>query len=451
MAERKRLFGTDGIRGLANRDLTAELALNVSVAAAHILVESLKDPASTRAKAIVGSDSRASGEFLEAAVVAGLSSAGVDVYRVGVLPTPAIAYLVAESGADLGVMLSASHNPMPDNGIKLFARGGGKLDDAIEDQIEARMNEPWDRPTGRAVGRVIEDKDAAERYLKFLQSAVDTKLSGLKVVVDCANGAASFVAPEALRRAGAEVIAVANTPDGWNINDGVGSTHLDYLKQQVKKYQADLGIAHDGDADRCLAVDAAGDEVDGDQIIAILASGLNARGELKKSTVVATVMSNLGFFKAMESANIKVETTSVGDRYVLERMLTEDLILGGEQSGHVIYRKFANTGDGILTALLLLQELKRSGKSLKDAASIMQKFPQILLNVKDVAKDKLEGNQAIKAAVAKSEAELNGAGRVLLRASGTEALVRVMVEASTDTLASSVAEDLAEIVKKELG
>jgi phosphoglucosamine mutase len=455
MAERKRLFGTDGIRGLANRDLTAELALNVSVAAAHILVESLKDPANTKAKAIVGSDSRASGEFLEAAVVAGLSSAGVDVYRVGVLPTPAIAYLVAESGADLGVMLSASHNPMPDNGIKLFARGGGKLDDAIEDQIEARMNEPWNRPTGRAVGRVIEDNGAAERYLKFLQSAVDTnldiKLTGLKVVVDCANGAASFVAPEALRRAGAEVIAVANTPDGWNINDGVGSTHLDFLKQQVKQHQADLGIAHDGDADRCLAVDAAGDEVNGDQIIAILASGLKARGELTKSTVVATVMSNIGFFKAMESANIKVETTSVGDRYVLERMLAEDLTLGGEQSGHVIYRKFANTGDGILTALLLLQELKRTGKSLKEAASIMQKFPQILLNVRDVAKDKLEGNQAIKAAVAKSEAELNGAGRVLLRASGTEALVRVMVEASTDTLASSVAEDLAKIVKKELG
>jgi phosphoglucosamine mutase len=302
---------------------------------------------------------------------------------------------------------------------------------------------------------VIEDNGAAERYLKFLQSAVDTnldiKLTGLKVVVDCANGAASFVAPEALRRAGAEVIAVANTPDGWNINDGVGSTHLDFLKQQVKQHQADLGIAHDGDADRCLAVDAAGDEVNGDQIIAILASGLKARGELTKSTVVATVMSNIGFFKAMESANIKVETTSVGDRYVLERMLAEDLTLGGEQSGHVIYRKFANTGDGILTALLLLQELKRTGKSLKEAASIMQKFPQILLNVRDVAKDKLEGNQAIKAAVAKSEAELNGAGRVLLRASGTEALVRVMVEASTDTLASSVAEDLAKIVKKELG
>ena len=444
----KRLFGTDGIRGLANRDLTAELALNVSVAAAHILVENVKDH---RPKAIVGSDSRASGEFLEAAVVAGLSSAGVDVYRVGVLPTPAIAYLVAQSGADLGVMLSASHNPMPDNGIKLFARGGGKLDDAIEDQIQARMSEPWERPTGRGVGRVIEDKDAANRYIQYLLSTVTQKLDGLKVVVDCANGAASFVAPEALRQAGAEVIAIANTPDGWNINDGVGSTHLDFLKAAVKKNGADLGIAHDGDADRCLAVDADGNEVDGDQIIAILATGLNSRGELPKSTVVATVMSNLGFFKAMESAGIKVEVTSVGDRYVLEKMISDDLALGGEQSGHVIYRKFANTGDGILTALMLLQEVKRSGKSLKDAAAIMKKFPQVLINIKDVAKEKLSSSEVIKSAVEKSETDLAGAGRVLLRASGTEALVRVMVEASTDTLASSVAEQLAEVVKRELG
>ena len=443
----KRLFGTDGIRGLANRDLTAELALNVSVAAAHILVENIKDH---RPKAIVGSDSRASGEFLEAAVVAGLSSAGVDVYRVGVLPTPAIAYLVAESGADLGVMLSASHNPMPDNGIKLFARGGGKLDDAIEDQIQKRMSEPWERPTGLQVGRVIEDKEAANRYIQHLLSTVSQRLDGLKVVVDCANGAASFVAPEALRQAGAEVIAVANTPDGWNINDGVGSTHLDFLKDAVKKNGADLGIAHDGDADRCLAVDADGIEVDGDQIIAILAAGLNARGELAKSTVVATVMSNLGFFKAMESAGIKVEVTGVGDRYVLEKMLADDLALGGEQSGHVIYRKYANTGDGILTALALLQEIKRSNKSLKDAAAIMQKFPQVLINVKDVAKEKLSSSEAIKNAVEKSETELAGAGRVLLRASGTEALVRVMVEASTDTLASSVAKELAEVVKREL-
>ncbi len=444
----KRLFGTDGIRGLANRDLTAELALNVSVAAAHILVESVKDH---RPKAIVGSDSRASGEFLEAAVVAGLTSAGVDVYRVGVLPTPAIAYLVAATGADLGVMLSASHNPMPDNGIKLFARGGGKLDDAIEDQIQKRMGEPWERPTGRNVGRVIEDKDAANRYIKHLLSTVDTKLDGLKVVVDCANGAASFVAPETLRQAGAEVIAIANTPDGWNINDGVGSTHLDFLKDAVKKNGADLGIAHDGDADRCLAVDSDGNEVDGDQIIAILAHGLNSRGELPQATVVATVMSNLGFFKAMEAAGIKVEVTSVGDRYVLEKMLEADLALGGEQSGHVIYRKYANTGDGILTALMLLQEVKRSNKSLKDAASIMRKFPQVLINVKGVAKEKLSTSEAIKSADASSEAELAGAGGVLLRASGTEALVRVMVEASTDTLAHSVAAQLAEVVKRELG
>ena len=451
MTERKRLFGTDGIRGLANRDLTAELALNVSVAAAHILVESLKDPSSQRPKAIVGSDSRASGEFLEAAVVAGLTSAGVDVYRVGVLPTPAIAYLVGESGADLGVMLSASHNPMPDNGIKLFARGGGKLDDAVEDQIEALMSEPWQRPTGAQVGRVIEDQSATERYLKHLLDSVSVSLSGIKVVVDCANGAASFVAPEALKRAGAEVIAVANTPNGLNINDGVGSTHLGFLKSEVKRHSADLGIAHDGDADRCLAVDSEGNEVDGDQIISILASGLQSRGELSKSTVVATVMSNIGFLQAMERAGIKVEITGVGDRYVLEKMLADDLLLGGEQSGHVIFRKFANTGDGILTALLLLQELKISNKSLREAASIMQKFPQVLLNVKDVAKERLEGNSAIKAAVSKVESELNGSGRVLLRASGTEALVRVMVEASTDTLASNVAQELAEVVKKELG
>ena len=448
MGDTQRLFGTDGIRGLANRDLTAELALNVSVAAAYILVEKITDH---RPKAIVGSDSRASGEFLEAAVVAGLTSAGVDVYRVGVLPTPAIAYLVAESGADLGVMISASHNPMPDNGIKLFARGGGKLDDVIEDQIQARMSEPWERPTGRNVGRAIIDDSAAERYLKHLTSTVSVKLDGLKVVVDCANGASSFVAPEALRRAGAEVIAIANTPDGWNINDGVGSTHLDHLKAEVKKSGADLGIAHDGDADRCLAVDADGNEVDGDQIIAILADGLNKRGELKASTVVATVMSNLGFFKAMEAAGINVEVTSVGDRYVLEKMLAEDFVLGGEQSGHVIFRKYANTGDGLLTALTLLQELKRSGKTLKDAAAIMQKFPQVLINVKGVAKEKLPTSTVIKNEVEKFEAELNGSGRVLLRASGTEALVRVMVEASTDTLASNVAEKLADVVKRELG
>ena len=358
---------------------------------------------------------------------------------------------MCSSDLDLGVMLSASHNPMPDNGIKLFARGGGKLDDSIEDQIQNRMEEPWERPVGKAVGRVILDSEAKNRYLNYLNSTVTTKLDGIKVVVDCANGAASFVAPEALRRAGADVIAIANTPDGWNINDGVGSTHLDFLKTKVKEHGAELGIAHDGDADRCLAVDGHGNEVDGDQIIAILATGMNSRGELPKSTVVATVMSNFGFMKAMQEAGIQVEVTGVGDRYVLEKMLADDLTLGGEQSGHVINRKYANTGDGLLTALQLLQELKRSNKSLSEAAKIMIKIPQVLINVKDVDKARLSDNEAIKSEIAKKEAELNGAGRILLRASGTESLVRVMVEASTDTLASSVAEDLAAIVKRELG
>ncbi|MEY4444246.1 MAG: hypothetical protein RL301_325 [Actinomycetota bacterium] len=441
------LFGTDGIRGLANRELTAEIALDVAVAAAHILVESKPG----RAKAIVGQDSRASGEFLEAAVVAGLTSAGVDVYRVGVLPTPAISYLIQESGADLGVMISASHNPMPDNGIKLFASSGGKLDDALEAAIEQRMEEPWERPIGRNVGRAINDESALDRYVAFLLKAVTTNLDGIKVVVDCANGAASKAAPMALKAAGAEVIAIANQPDGWNINEGVGSTHLDFLKKNVLEHQADIGIAHDGDADRCLAIAADGSEIDGDQILAILTMGLIERNQLKSNTVVATVMSNLGFLKAMESAGIKVLTTPVGDRYVLEKMLAEDLTIGGEQSGHIINRQFANTGDGILTALQILQEMARTKKSLKDLVAVMQRFPQVLINVKEVDKERLPASAAIKTAVKNAESELGNAGRVLLRASGTENLVRVMVEASSDNLAHKIANDLVKVVKAELG
>jgi phosphoglucosamine mutase len=441
------LFGTDGIRGLANRELTAEIALDVAVAAAHILVESK----SGRAKAIVGQDSRASGEFLEAAVVAGLTSAGVDVYRVGVLPTPAISYLIQESGADLGVMISASHNPMPDNGIKLFASSGGKLDDALEAAIEQRMEEPWERPIGRNVGRAINDDSALDRYVAFLLKSVSTDLTGIKVVVDCANGAASKAAPIALAAAGAEVIAIANQPDGWNINDGVGSTHLDLLKKHVIENKADIGIAHDGDADRCLAIAADGSEIDGDQILAILTMGLKERNELKSNTVVATVMSNLGFMKAMEEAGIKVIATPVGDRYVLEKMLTENLTLGGEQSGHIINRQFANTGDGILTALQILQEMARSKKSISELASVMKRFPQVLINVKDVAKENLANSTAIADGVKKAESELGTSGRVLLRASGTEKLVRVMVEASSDNLALKIAEELATLVKAELG
>ena len=444
------LFGTDGIRGLANRDLTAELALDVAVAAAHILVESLGST-KTRPRAIVGQDSRASGEFLEAAVVAGLTSAGVDVYRVGVLPTPAIAFLVAESGADLGVMISASHNPMPDNGIKIFARGGGKLDDLLEVAIEKRIGEPWERPVGKDVGRSINDETASDRYLNHLLSTVDTQLDGLKVVVDCANGASSYVSPEALRRAGAEVIAISDSPNGWNINENCGSTHMESLREKVIETSADIGIAHDGDADRCLAIDAQGNVIDGDQIMAILALGLKDRGQLKSNCVVGTVMSNLGFLKAMKDADIKVITTPVGDRYVLEKLIQTECTLGGEQSGHVILKHFANTGDGVLTSLQLLQELKRSGKSAQELASVMTRFPQVLLNVRDVAKEKLSKSEVIKEAVRAAEAELGDSGRVLLRPSGTEPLIRVMVEAASDSVASEIATKLAEIVQQELG
>lgn len=445
------LFGTDGIRGLANGSvLTAETALNAAVAAAHILVESSSD-VSRRPTAIVGQDSRASGEFLEAAVCAGLASAGVDVYRVGVLPTPAIAHLVSATGADLGVMISASHNPMPDNGIKLFARGGGKLDDAIEAAIEARMGEPWERPTGRGVGRIINDDTAAAKYIDHLLNSVTTPLKGLKIVVDCANGASSLVAPTIYEKAGATVVSIHHSPDGWNINENCGSTHLEDLQAAVVKEGADFGIAHDGDSDRCLAVDAQGNVVDGDQIMAILAVGFKSRGKLMSETIVATVMSNLGFMVAMKKAGINVIATSVGDRYVLEKMNEGGFSLGGEQSGHVIIREFANTGDGILTALALAQEVVASGKTLAELASAMQRFPQVLINVQGVAKDKLAQSEAVTEAVKAAEQKLGDEGRVLLRASGTEPLIRVMVEASSDNLAQEIASSLAAVVKAELG
>ncbi len=443
------LFGTDGVRGLANGFLTAELAVDLSIAAAHILGE-LGRFEGHRPKAIVGQDSRASGEFLEAAVVAGLASAGVDVYRVGVLPTPAIAHLVAESGADLGVMISASHNPMPDNGIKFFANGGGKLDDALETAIEKRMGESWQRPTGRNVGRVINDDSAAERYIFHLLNSLTSNLTGIKVVVDCANGASSRVAPKTYMRAGAEVIAISSDPNGWNINENCGSTHLSNLKAKVLESGADLGIAHDGDADRCLAIDGNGAEIDGDFIMAILAADWQSRGLLKNETIVATVMSNLGFFKSMESLEINVETTVVGDRYVLEKMLADDFVLGGEQSGHIIMRHYANTGDGLLTALHLMQAMKVSGRSLADLSSVMQRFPQELINVKDVAKERLATSVNLQSEIQRKQRELGTGGRVLVRASGTESLVRVMVEAKTAEVARQIAEELASLVRSEL-
>ena len=443
------LFGTDGVRGVANVDLTAELAVDLAIAAAHVLGE-IGAFAGHRPKAIVGQDSRASGDFLEAAVVAGLTSAGVDVYRVGVLPTPAVAFLVKESGADLGVMISASHNPMPDNGIKFFAKGGDKLADQVEAQIEARLGEPWDRPTGLNVGRIIFDEAAKERYITHLLSTIDIKLTGLKVIVDCANGASSTVAPSVYERAGASVTAISATPTGWNINENCGSTHLDTLISEVKKAGADIGIAHDGDADRCLLVAKNGEVIDGDYILNILATSYLAEGILNKKAVVGTVMSNLGLIKSIESLGIKFEKTAVGDRYVLEKMLENDYTLGGEQSGHVIMRQFSNTGDGLLTALQVMQVVAKSKKSLFDLASTMTKYPQILINVKDVAKEKLESSVKIKDAILESEKQLIGAGRVLLRASGTESLVRVMVEANDLELAQKIADSLAQLVRLEL-
>ena len=444
-----RLFGTDGVRGLANQDITAELALDLAVAAAHVLGDA-GEFAGHRPFAIVGTDGRASGEFLSAAVMAGLASAGVDVMDAGMLPTPAIAFLTADLGADLGVMLSASHNPMPDNGIKFFARGGHKLDDAVEDAIEARMQEPWERPTGAAVGRIRRLDDGGTRYVRHLLTILPHRLEGLHVVVDAAHGAASSVSPWAFREAGAYVTVIGATPNGENINAGYGSTHLARLQRAVVENGAQLGIAHDGDADRCLAVDARGEIIDGDQIMCILALALRERGALAQDTVVATVMSNLGMLQAMDREGVVVRQTGVGDRYVLEDMKSGGFSLGGEQSGHVIFLDHGTTGDGVLTGLMLASRVAQTGRTLADLAAVMTRLPQVLVNVKDVDKDGVEGNGPLQAAVAEAERELNGAGRVLLRKSGTEPLVRVMVEAADQEQALTVANRLADVVKAEL-
>ncbi len=447
-----RLFGTDGVRGTANLDLTAEIALELSIAAAHVLAEAGVFGAGHRPFALVGRDTRASGEFLEAAVVAGLASAGVDVVRLGVIPTPGVAYLVGAMGADLGVMLSASHNPMPDNGIKFFARGGVKLDDAIEDMIEQRMGEHWDRPIGSGVGRVTEDRGAIEAYIAHLVASLgtDASLEGLKVVIDCANGAAHLTALAAFDAQGAQVVPLHASPDGLNINDNCGSTHLGPLQAAVLAHGADLGIALDGDADRCLAVDHRGEVVDGDQILAVLALAMQQAKTLHSDTVVATVMSNLGFLKAMNAAGIRVDQTKVGDRYVLEAMNANGFTLGGEQSGHVIMSEYATTGDGVLTALHLAAQLARTGRQLQDLASVVTRLPQVMINVSNVNKAWAGIDPVVNSAVSAQIKALGDSGRVLLRPSGTEPLVRVMVEADTEERAREVAEQLAEVVKERL-
>ena len=444
-----RLFGTDGVRGLANRDVTAELALDLSVAAAHILGER-GEFAGHRPKAVIGRDPRASGEFLEAAVSAGLASAGVDVVRLGVLPTPAVAYLTIALEADFGVMLSASHNPAPDNGIKFFARGGLKLDDEVEDAIEARIGEPWQRPVGAGIGRISDLPDGVERYVDYLVGTAPNRLDGLKVVLDTAHGAAAVAAPAALRLLGADVITIGDTPDGLNINDGCGSTHLEALRAAVLAQGADVGVAHDGDADRMLAVDASGESVDGDQIMAILALALRERDALAQNTVVATVMANLGFRIAMERAGLRVVETAVGDRYVLEAMRQGGYVLGGEQSGHIIMQEHATTGDGVLAGLHLLARVAESGKPLSELAAVMRKLPQVMVNVPGVDKSRVASSMEIAEAVTAAETELGMGGRVLLRPSGTEPLVRVMVEAETQDQADTIAHRLAEVVSTAL-
>jgi phosphoglucosamine mutase len=442
-----RLFGTDGVRGVANRELTAELGLALGSAAARRLAT----PTSSRRRiAVVGRDPRASGEMLEAAVIAGITSEGVDVLRTGVLPTPAVAHLTAGYDADFGVMISASHNPMPDNGIKIFGPGGHKLDDDTEDRIEELVAQgPGLRPVGSDIGRVREASDALERYLGHIVSAAPVGLAGLTVVVDCANGAAYSAAPRAYAAAGARVIAINAEPDGLNINDGCGSTHLEPLQAAVVAAGADLGLAHDGDADRCLAVDGTGRVVDGDAIMMVLALAMQEAGELASGTLVATVMSNLGLHLAMREAGITVRTTGVGDRYVLEELRAGKFTLGGEQSGHIVMPAFGTTGDGILTGLRLMARMAQTGSSLAVLAAPMQTMPQVLINVQVADKATVAQAPAVRSAVAAAEAELGDTGRILLRPSGTEQIVRVMVEAPDEDTARQVAHRVARSVSAE--
>ena len=448
------LFGTDGVRGLANGPLTAELALRLAQATAVVLGQGrtadARRAAGKRLTAIVARDPRISGEFLVAAVSAGLASSGVDVYDAGVLPTPAAAFLIADQDADFGVMVSASHNPAPDNGIKIFARGGVKLPDLVEQRIESHLEGPKLQPTGADVGRIQRLSDAEDVYVLHLLASMPNTLNGLHVVLDCAHGAASGVSPETFRDAGARVTVIGADPDGLNINDGVGSTHLEQLAAAVLEHGADLGIAHDGDADRCLAVDASGTVVEGDQIMAILAVAMKERGELTGDTLVATVMSNLGLHRAMREHGITVLQAAVGDRYVLEAMNEGGFALGGEQSGHVIMSRFATTGDGLLTGLHLMAEMAAKGKTLAELASVMTVFPQVLINVKGVDRDRVDTDAPLAEAVARVSDALGDTGRVLLRASGTEPLVRVMVEAADEETAHRYADELADVVRERL-
>ncbi|MCL6477285.1 MAG: phosphoglucosamine mutase [Peptococcaceae bacterium] len=439
------LFGTDGVRGVANRDLTPDLALKIGRGGAFALARG-----QAGARIVIGRDTRVSGDMLEAALVAGICSVGVDVLRVGVLPTPAVAYLTRELGACGGVVISASHNPARDNGIKYFGPSGYKLPDRTEEEIEALIEDPApiSFPDGAAVGRCIDVTDAADRYVSFLKRSAPVDLTGLTVVVDCANGAAFRVAPRVLEELGARVIPIFNHPDGLNINQGCGSTSLDALREKVVQVGADLGLAHDGDADRVLAVDAEGGIVDGDHIMVICARHLKARGELDRNTVVTTVMSNMGLHLALRESGINVIETKVGDRYVLEECLRCGATFGGEQSGHILFLNHSTTGDGLLTALKLLSVIKQEGKTLAALAAQMEKLPQILENVRVENKNGVMKSPLLADAVRMAEERLAGQGRVLVRPSGTEPLVRIMAEGRDMEMLRGLVEQIVTMVKK---
>lgn len=450
-----RLFGTDGVRGLANGDLTAQLALELAQAAASVLTrgrhaDELRSKGQ-RPRAVIGRDPRVSGQFLSSAVAAGLASSGIDVLDAGVIPTPAIALLVRDAALDFGVMVSASHNLAPDNGIKFFSYGGTKLPDEVEDRIQAALGTQPLRPTGAGVGRISRFSDAEDRYALSLLKTVPVSLKGLHIVIDAAHGAAAGVSPRVFQDAGAEVTVMGAEPDGLNINQGYGSTHPELLQEAVVNLGADFGIAHDGDADRTLAVDHTGRLINGDHIMAILALGRKRRGELVGDGIVATVMSNLGLRRLMDEHGIAVHETKVGDRYVLEELERTGLTLGGEQSGHIVLADYQTTGDGILTGLQLALEVVTSGMSLAELADQMTVYPQVLINVSGVNHTQLVGNAPISDSVASAEAELGDAGRVVLRPSGTEPLVRVMVESLDAGQAQRIAESIADTVKAELG
>lgn len=445
-----KLFGTDGIRGIANKDLTPELAFNVGRAGAYILAKENKG------KIIVGKDTRASGDMLESALTAGILSMGLDVISVGVIPTPAVAYLTRKYNALAGVVISASHNPGEYNGIKFFDSKGFKLPDEVEDEIEdiiLNKKELDIHPIGDKIGRLIVEENGGEDYIDYLVSTTNIDLTGIKIAMDCGHGALYKIAPETIRRLGGQVVAINTEPNGMNINDNCGSTNTKMIQELVKEENADIGISFDGDGDRIIAVDELGNILDGDHILAICGSYLHKQGKLKNNTVVGTIMTNMGLDMFLKENNIDIVKTTVGDRYILEEMVRSDYVLGGEQSGHIIFLDYNTTGDGLATGLHLLEVMKATGKTMSQLNNLMSNFPQVLVNakVKNELKYRYEENEEIMEEIKKVEEIFHGQGRVVIRPSGTEPLVRVMIEAKEDIGLYKIASELAKFIEDRIG